>query len=284
MSPVRQLSGPHPPHWGVTPEQAGWTTLGVEVMQLSAAETQQLESGATEGALVILSGRLRVSVSAGDGGGAVVHELARADVFSEVGSLVYLPPASTVHLEALEQATSFSVGWAAADRAYPTRLVHGTDARVEDRGQGPARRRVRHLLAHPVPAHRLIVFEVYVPAGGWSGWPPHRHDGVDGSPYLEETYYFRFSRPEGFGLHCNYATDPEREELFFARDGDLVLVPGGFHFSSANPGTDMYFLNFLAGDLEHAGRATPPCFDDRHTWIEKAWAADGPRNPGRSDG
>lgn len=282
MTAAQQLRAPHPPRWGITPEQAGWSTLGVDVLHLAAGESEELESGATEGALVILSGRLRVSVSTGgpgseDGGAqgqTVVHELSRSDVFSEAGSLVYLPPTSAVHLEAIEVDTVCSVGWAPAESGYPTRLVQGTEMRVEDRGRGAARRRVRHLLAHPVPAHRLIVFEVYVPAGGWSGWPPHRHDGVDGSPYLEETYYFRFARPEAFGMHCNYATDPDpdREELFFARDGDLVLVPGGFHFSSASPGAEMYFLNFLAGDLEHADRATPPCFDERHTWIEGAWA------------
>lgn len=286
MTPTRQLRAPHPARWGITPEQAGWSTLGVDVLHLAAGESEELESGAAEGALVILSGRLRVTVTTGEGGAAVVHELSRRDVFSEAGSLVYLPPASAVHLEAIGVDTVCSAGWAPADSGYPTRLVQGAEVREEDRGRGAARRRVRHLLAHPVPAHRLIVFEVYVPAGGWSGWPPHRHDGVDGSPYLEETYYFRFARPEAVGLHCNYASDPDREELYFARDGDLVLVPGGFHFSSASPGADMYFLNFLAGDLEHADRANPPCFDERHTWIEGVWADEDEKRSeeGRSTG
>ena len=51
-------------------------------------------------------------------------------------------------------------------------------------------------VGEPLPAEHLILYEVYVPRGTWAGWPPHRHDGVQGSPYLEEVYYFRLDRPE----------------------------------------------------------------------------------------
>ena len=57
--------------------------------------------------------------------------------------------------------------------------------------------------ASPLPAERLILYEVYVPRGKWSGWPPHCHDGWEGSPYLEETYYFRFDPPNGWCMHRN---------------------------------------------------------------------------------
>ena len=33
--------------------------------------------------------------------------------------------------------------------------------------------------------------------GSWSGYPPHCHDGKFGSPYLEETYYYRISPDNG---------------------------------------------------------------------------------------
>ena len=56
------------------------------------------------------------------------------------------------------------------------------------------------MLAHPLPAERLILYEVYVPRGGWSGWPPHCHDGYEGSPYLEETYYFRLDPADGWAI------------------------------------------------------------------------------------
>ncbi|MEI2722415.1 MAG: 5-deoxy-glucuronate isomerase [Verrucomicrobiota bacterium] len=45
--------------------------------------------------------------------------------------------------------------------------------------------------------------EVYTPAGSWSSYPPHKHDvhRVDAAGKLlesdlEETYFYKFDRPE----------------------------------------------------------------------------------------
>ena len=75
------------------------------------------------------------------------------------------------------------------------------------RGGGAALRQVNYLLAAPLPAERLIIYEIIAESGSWCGWPPHCHDGYDGSPYLEETYYFRFDREEGYAIHRNYRVD-----------------------------------------------------------------------------
>jgi len=50
-------------------------------------------------------------------------------------------------------------------------------------------------------------------------------------------------------------------------------VPAGYHTSVACPGANMYFLNYLAGDLIGDERSTPPCFAAEHTWIEADWTA-----------
>ena len=110
-------------------------------------------------------------------------------------------------------------------------------------------------------AWRLILFEVYVPGGAWSGWPPHCHDGYMGSPYLEEVYYYRIDPHDGFAIHRNYRKDNDFDELFTVRSGDLVLVTQGFHPVAAAPGSNVYFLNYLAGELLDGERATPP-YDD----------------------
>jgi 5-deoxy-glucuronate isomerase len=134
---------------------------------------------------------------------------------------------------------------------------------------------VVHLLNAPMPAERLILFEVYVPRGSWSGWPPHCHDGYGGSPYLEETYYFRTDPANGFCLHRNWREDEPFDETFVAHDGGVVTVPKGFHCSVGSPGSHMYFLNYLAGELEDDARSTPPCFHADYTWIESDWDANG---------
>ena len=132
-------------------------------------------------------------------------------------------------------------------------------------------RQVNHILAAPLPAERLILFEVYVPGGAWSGWPPHCHDGYAGSPYLEEVYYYRFTPDYGFGIHRNYRKDEAFNEVFSVRHGDAVMVTKGFHPTTASPGSNMYFLNYLAGDLLDEARATPPVDDTDFAWMKQDW-------------
>lgn len=153
----------------------------------------------------------------------------------------------------------------------PVEVLRTVRFRAEVRGVGAARRQVNYLLAAPLPAERLILYEVIAERGTWCGWPPHCHDGYDGSPYLEETYYFRFDRDEGYALQRNYRVDEDFDETFVAGDGDLILITKGYHTTVAMPGAGMYFLNYLAGELRDEDRARPPCFDQRHTWITGNW-------------
>jgi len=256
-----------------TPESAGWTNLAFAVVEVrpDAAHAERLAGRET--AIVTLSGSGVVVVDGTE------HPVGRASVFAEVGPIVYVPPGVPFRIES-DVGLTVAVGSAPADGLLPPRLIEPSEMRSEIRGGGQSYRQVVHSLAHPLPAERLIVYEVYIPRGTWAGWPPHRHDGVDGSPYLEETYYFRLDRPEGYVLHRNFndgaAPDGEPaefDEVSVAHDGDLVLVPMGYHTTVCSPGSNMYFLNFLAGDLLLDERRTPPCFHSAHTWIEADWDA-----------
>jgi 5-deoxy-glucuronate isomerase len=197
----------------------------------------------------------------------------RSDVFTEPGTVAYIPPGEKVVIT-ITAPTTLAIGGAPADRVYPTRLIEGDAIRAEVRGGGAARRQVGHLLAPPLEAHRLILYEVHVPRGSWSGWPPHCHDGHDGSPYLEETYYFEHRPTTGFAMHRNFRERDGLDDIFVAPHQSLVTVPAGYHSTAASPGSHMYFLNYLAGELEHDQRRTPPCFDERYTWIDGHWDDD----------
>ena len=51
------------------------------------------------------------------------------------------------------------------------------------------------------------------------------------------------------------------------RNGDLLLVPHGYHTTAAAHGYDLYYLNALAGD-----RRTMQSADDPElAWIRPAW-------------
>ncbi len=251
----------------VTPESAGWNYVEFAVVEIAAEASWSGVATDRETAIVPLAGSGRVCI-----GDDMVVELSRASVFTEMARVVYLPPGVAYRIES-ETMLRAAVGSAPAEGRYPVRVFEPAEMRVEIRGGGQAHRQVVHSLAHPLPAEKLILYEVYVPRGTWSGWPPHCHDGRDGSPYLEEVYYFRLDRPEGYAMHRNWRHDEDYDDAMVVTDGDTVLVPKGYHTSVACPGSNMYFLNYLAGELTGEERRTPPCFAAEHTWIEADWTA-----------
>jgi 5-deoxy-glucuronate isomerase len=249
----------------VTPQAVGWQYLSFRVQALEPGVVSTHQTGATEVAIVPLSGQAAVNVS----GGSFVLE--RESVFAGRPHVLYVPPGNSVRIEA-STPFEFALGGAPAEGRYPVRLFAPNEMREEIRGGGAAVRQVNHILAAPLPAERLILFEVYVPGGQWSGWPPHCHDGYGGSPYLEEIYYYQFSPAHGFGIHRNYRRDTDFDEVFAVRSGDLVVVAKGFHPTAASPGSNMYFLNYLAGELLDEARATPPLDDPDLAWMKLDWA------------
>ena len=53
------------------------------------------------------------------------------------------------------------------------------------------------------------------------------------------------------------------------RDGDVLLVPWGYHTTCAAHGYDLYYLNALAG----ARRSMASSDDPELAWIRPAWKA-----------
>ena len=270
MSPL-QRSAPAPGlRVGTSPAQAGWEYLSFWVHALAPGESWQGRPRAQEWLLIPLRG------AAGAKAGGIQRRLQRAGVFAELPTVLYLPPGEEVERQALE-AFEFALGAAPASGSYPLRWIAPGEMRVELRGGANALRQVTHLLAPPLPAERLIAYEVYTPSGNWSGWPPHRHDRKLASPYLEETYYYQIDPPTGAAIHHNY--DETASELFLVRSGDLVLVPGGYHPVAAQPGSNVYYLNLLAGELQGEERARAPVDDPHWAWMRGEWGGRPQRLP-----
>ncbi len=256
----------------VSPESANWLYLSFRIVIVAAQQVYLHRTEGTELALVPLEGAGTVQTSAGD------YALSRAGVFQEKPSVLYIPPGEEFGVVS-ESRFEFALGAAPAGGKYPMRLFKPDEIKAEIRGGGAARRQVHHTLAHPMPAERLILYEVYVPGGAWSGYPPHCHDGYGGSAHLDETYYFRTDPANGVALHRNYRRDNDFEEIFAIRDRDLVLVTQGFHSTSAAPGSNLYFLNYLAGELLDDDRKTPPYDDPDYAWLKEDHSANLMRLP-----
>ena len=158
-----------------------------------------------------------------------------------------------------------------------------------------ATRQVNNFMsADAFEADRLIAVEVLAPDGNWSSFPPHKHDEhTDREVPLEEIYYFRIRGAGGFGLHRTYTTDGEIDVTVTVKDGDVFLIPRGYHGPTlAAPGYTMYYLNVMAGPAERAWRT---CTDPTHEWLWELLAelgpdprcplttADGPANTDRKE-
>jgi 5-deoxy-glucuronate isomerase len=148
---------------------------------------------------------------------------------------------------------------------------------VEIRGGGNATRQINHMLSPEFPAQRLLVCEVFTPAGNWSSYPPHKHDvhNPPGEVDLEEIYYYRVDRPEGYAIQKVYTADRRIDETLSVRDGELVLIPEGYHPVVAAHGYNVYYLNALAG----SARSMAASDDPDYAWVRDTWREQDPRLP-----
>jgi 5-deoxy-glucuronate isomerase len=228
----------------VTPESAGWQYVGFEVLRLKGGEILERNSGNEEVCLVVVSGRCRVSAGENEWDGVGGRE----SPFDGPPHAVYLPPGTNYRVEAITD-LELAVCSAPAERGVQAREIRPEDIEVEVRGSGNMEREVRPILMADRPAERLLVVEVLTPNGHWSSYPPHKHDrdALPEESYLEETYYHRVRPEGGFALQRVYTDDRSLDETLAVRDGDVVLVPKGYHPVSAAPGYDLYYLNVMAG-------------------------------------
>lgn len=241
---------------GITPESAGWDYLGFKTVHLEVGVTLAAVTGSNETALVWLGGRAEVPGFGTIGG--------RADVWDGKPHALVLPPGTEYEIRT-ETGCDLAIVSAPAQSELPPRLIRPDDVRIEIRGSGVTERRIHWVVAEQDPAARLILVEVFTPAGHWSTFPPHKHD-TDDPPReraLEEIYYYRIRPEQGFAFQAIYTADRSLDMALRPRHGDLVLVPRGYHVVSAAPGYECYYLNAMAGAVREWRFTTDP----DHAWL-----------------
>jgi len=256
----------------LTPESVGFEYLSFSAWALAAGETISGQTGGDELGIVILGGRFTVHSSAG----SWRHVGVRAHVFDGLPTALYLPIGTSYTITA-ETEGEVALCRARAERAFPARLIPPEEIEIEIRGGGNATRQIHHILTPDFPADRLMIVEVYTPSGNWSSYPPHKHD-VHNPPEevdLEEIYYYKVDRPEGYALQRIYTADGRRDVTLTVRDGDLVVIPEGYHPVVAAHGYNVYYLNALAG----SARSMAASDDPAHAWVRGTWTEKDPRVP-----
>jgi 5-deoxy-glucuronate isomerase len=241
----------------VTPQSAGWRYLSFRV----EAGPFAAETGAEEVCLVPLAGSGRV-----ESGDERWQLGARANVFDGMPSALYLPRDSSYRVEG---DVELAVCGALCERQREPVFIVPENVEIEIRGAGNATRQINHIVKPDFPAERLLVVEVFTPSGNWSSYPPHKHDEdrPPGEVVLEETYYYRTARREAFAVQKLYSPRHDLDVTVTVRDGDLMLVPYGYHTTCAAHGYDLYYLNALAGDRRSMAAADDP----ELAWVRPAW-------------
>jgi 5-deoxy-glucuronate isomerase len=134
--------------------------------------------------------------------------------------------------------------------SYPTKVILPNEHPQIVRGKGSNTRYVTNIMPeNDRSANALLIAEVITPGGNTSSYLPHRHDRNDlpNESYLEETYYHRFNPPQGYGFQRVYTDNRSLEEAISIEDGDVVMVPEGYHPVATLHGYDSYYLNVMAG-------------------------------------
>ncbi len=229
----------------ITPDKAGWGHVGFRVVKLDPGQKHEGGEAGREACLVVLTGKADVEVD-----GRLFAGIGRRDsVFDDIPpAAVYAPAGAPFRITAITP-VELAVGSAPASGNAEARLIDPDRMSREVRGHGTNQRFVRNILPETEPAESLLVVEVITPGGHWSSYPPHKHDtATEGEETaLEETYYHRLSPPQGFAFQRVYTDDRSIDETIAVEDGDVVMVPRGYHPVGATHGYDLYYLNVMAG-------------------------------------
>jgi len=228
-------------HLSVTPSNSSMRHLAYGRILLNASHpSESFSTGDRETGLVCLSGHTTVTV---DG---QASELDRYDA-------IYIPRDSSVRVTATSDVDLAEFSADVAHR-YPLQIVRSAevakDPSLKFSTGGPTSTRHLHMLfVKNVQAGRLLLGITSGENGHWTSWPPHEH-----AVMLEELYVYINMPEPAYGIQLVYNNTEYPEFLTVVREGDAVLIPGGYHPNVAVPGHPICYLWAMAAHREGADR------------------------------
>jgi 5-deoxy-glucuronate isomerase len=266
----------------ISAEEAGWDHLNFIARKLKSGQKWSGDTGENEYLFVLLSGNFSAKTSAG------VWETrnGRKDVFSGLPHALYLPLHTGFEITTKDTILDIACSWCKAEESYAAQFITPSDVvnmGIEYRGGDNASRQINRILPPGSKCNRLVCVEVYTPSGNWSSYPAHKHDNrkVDSESGklleadLEEIYFYKIDKAQGFALQKVYTDDRSLDEIAEVHNNDVVLVPEGYHPVVAGHGYNIYYLNYLAGSDQSLASTDDP----DHKWIYGTWKGMDPRIP-----
>ncbi len=224
-------------HISITPANSAMRHLAYGRIILNAsAPSAAFSNGNHETALICLSGSADVRI------GAENFHLGQYDA-------IYIPRDSHVEVKTGSQAdiAEFSSD---VEHRYPVQFVSYAEISKDPTlrmniGGASTTRDLSILIGKNVNAGRLLAGFTVSEPGNWTSWPPHEHEKM-----LEEMYVYFHMPPPAFALQLVYKDTEYPELVTVVRDGDAVLMPGGYHPNISIPGHRICFLWAMAAHRE----------------------------------
>lgn len=137
---------------------------------------------------------------------------------------------------------------------FPVQFVSFADVQKDPglhfKAGGPsAQRTLNVLFGKNVQAGRIMAGVTFSDPGNWTSWPPHEHAAL-----AEEAYLYIDMPAPAFGLQLVYTDKTTPELAVVVHEGDVVLMPKGYHPNVAAPGSSINFLWMMAANRETEDR------------------------------
>jgi len=221
------------------------------IVKLKQGETFDYQVAGYETCIVPATGTIDVDIE-----GALYSKLGNrgVDVWDGEPEGVYVPTGAHARMTCVSDTTEVFIAGAKYDKVLEPFDVRGDGIDLVQYGSDDTKthRKIKHILGanQHGKVGRLLVSELYtVGAGGWSGFPSHKHD-TDRLPdesRHDETYNFRFRPNYGSGLQMLQREDNKPGDAYHIMDGSTVMIDKGYHPCCVLPGYEMYYFTILGG-------------------------------------
>lgn len=171
---------------------------------------------------------------------------------------VYCPKESKVIIKGIaEKSEIFVAGGIYEKKLAPFRITPDEVQKIQyGSDETKTHRKIQHILGKNAEGKigRLLVSELFtVGKGGWSGFPPHKHD-TDRMPVenrFEEVYHFRFLPEKGFGAQFLHKEEQGQGPVYHLKNKSTICIDYGYHPCVVAPGYQMYYFTILVGQQDY---------------------------------
>jgi 5-deoxy-glucuronate isomerase len=224
-------------HISVKPGETASRNLFYGRIRLEAGDAPiEFENETHETGLICLNGSGNVTA------GEQTFAMSRYDA-------LYVPRDSKITVES-ETELDLAELSSPVEKKYPLKFVAFSDVRQDSSlhfmaGKPPTERDLNILIGKNVEAGRIMAGVTFSTDGNWTSFPPHEHQDM-----LEEAYLYIDMPAPQWGIQMVYTNLDTPELVQVVHEGDVVIMPQGYHPNVAAPGSSIKFLWMMAANRE----------------------------------